>query len=240
MKKYTLKELQTIFNSRHYLSRDRFMHYFVNRYGYTENGANAAFKVFCDFPKKIHDDKSHKLLDEILPKALELVEEIQNGSIIIYHLDQKKEYKKLVYKEHDEIIEFVMDMNNSSDIISYGEILKRKIEILGMLSFCEEVSSHHRNERKKSQVFEGDIFDANDTYWSASNSNVYVAKAGGGFYRLIYIKGKGYLRNGELNIDEECSYSDHAAIKEQGAKIGNTLTDLHLLSDNNITHLKPV
>ena len=238
MKKYTLKELSIIYNCRHYLSRDRFMHYFVNRYGYPEDTAREAFKMFADFPRKIYNEDAHQLLDEILPQAIELVEEVQNGVHIPYEINQEKDYKKLVYKENDKVIEFVMDMSNSSDIIAYAGILKRRVEVIGLLPFCCRIYDGAKD--KETLIFEGDLFDTNDGYWSQSNSNVYVADKNESFFKLNYIKGKGYLLDGELNRDDERAYNYHVLTLNKYAKIGNVLTHLHVLSDSNIAHLKPV
>lgn len=234
MNTYTLQDLQVIFDCKHYLSQDRFVHYFTTRFGYEQRAAQSAFKLFYDFPRKIYDENSHAELDAILPKAIALVYEIKNQPQIPFayrYENDKKNLKKLIWKEHDLMQEFVIDMNNTNDIITYAEILKRKIEIIVLLSFCTEIDIPNTNPTAQMLVFEGDFFDTNDKYWG-DKSNVYLAEPKGTLKRLIYIKGKGYLNKGEPNIDEDENYSDYVLRLVECKKLGNVITDLHILNDN--------
>jgi len=232
-KKYTLDELSQILNSKHYLPRDRFLHYFVTRFGYSEREAQHMFDVYVNFPKGIYDLGKHKILDLILPKALEIMEEIESTPVMPYSYDSSPEYKKLLYKEEDSNIvkEFVINFTESKDIITYSEILKRNIDIVAILSYCDSI---YRSGKDSILVFEGDLFDTNDKFYSNTKSNVYIAEKDGTFRKLDYIKGKGYLKDNKPNIDTEHSYNFHALTLREYAKIGNAVTDLHILSDINI------
>lgn len=234
MKSYTLEELRLIFDSRNYLPRDRFLYYFITRYGYTEYEAKEAFDLFLKFPNKMYEKDNQGLLDEIIPKAIAILAEIQNTPSIPYEYSKEKEYRKLIYKENDKINEFVIDMCEPMDIISYAEILKRNVEIIALLSYCTSIYVRDKNIH----VFEGDLFDTNDNYWN-ERSSVYIAQKNDYFKTLLYIKGKGFLLNGKPNIEEKGSYSSHALTLREWTKIGNVVTDLHILSDDGIKKEEP-
>lgn len=146
MKKYSLEDLRQIYESKRYLTKDRFVHYFVNRYGYSEKASKQAFRLFLEFPKGIYDDEDKKTLDVIIPNAIDLVNGIMNNSHIGYDLDKEKEYKKIIFKENDVVNETVVDMNNSDDIGTYAEIIKRKVDTI---SSCDKVYNVHHGETNK-------------------------------------------------------------------------------------------
>lgn len=58
MNKYTLKDLKNIYDAKSYLTKDRFVHYFTLRYGYTEKQAIEAFKLFSQFPRIIYGNEA--------------------------------------------------------------------------------------------------------------------------------------------------------------------------------------
>lgn len=226
MKNYSLKDLQLIFNCKYQLSKDRFIHYFTTRYGYNDRIAKEYYDYFICFPNAIK--KNGELFDLIIPKALELLKEIETVPHIPYSYKIEKDYRKIIYKEGDKQNETIFDLSNSNDIISYSELLRRTaVEIIAVLPFCTSV---YKND-KTTLVFDGDLFNTYDKYWG-EKSNIYIAQKNNTFKRLIYIKGKGYILNDNPNIDEERSYNSHCLTLREFTKIGNVVTDLNILADN--------
>ena len=240
MTRYSLKELATILNCKHYLTRDRFIHYFTVRYGWKESVAAEAYKLFLGFPRLVNStvEETQSQYDIILPKVIELVDEMMDS----FDMTPKnirisdycnKEFQKIIYKENDVVSELIINIYNPSDIITYAELLKRKPEVLAMLALC--TTAHGKPEGKSEsrdiQIFEGDIFNTYDQYWGGGKSNIYVAFKNDTFKKLLYIKGKGYLINDELNIEEERSYNSHALTMNEWAKIGNIYINMDILSD---------
>ena len=123
--------------------------------------------------------------------------------------------------------ELELNLHDANDIITYAELLKQEIQQISLLRFCCEVQNGNEN---KLNVFEGDIFNTHDKYWG-DKSNVYVAQKNETFKKLLYIKGKGYLRSGELNFDEG-SYNSYVIKLDSFEKVGNIHTDLVMLTDD--------
>lgn len=235
MNRYSIKDLNTVWNAKMYLPMDRFVHYFTLRYGYSEKEAVSAYAVFSEFPKYVHgNEEMQSRIDEIIPLALQLVNELHrcwdmNRDFKNLSYDDK-EIRKLVYKKDGVLKEVVLNLHDSNDIITYAELLRQGIEPVALLRFVDEVKM--KNTDKVLQIFEGDFFDTNDLFFGVK-SNVYVAEKGGVFRKLLYTKGKGYLRNGELNYDEG-TFNSYCLSLREWVKIGNVTTDLIVLTDDGV------
>lgn len=234
MNTYSIKDLNTIWTAKNYLPLDRFVHFFTLRFGYTENEAISAYKVFSEFPKHIcGNEEMQNRIDEIIPLAIQVADELSkywsmnNFQNLSY---DEKEIRKLIYSKDNEVKELILDLHDSSDIITYAELLKQYIKPIALLRFCAEVKIKDSNKYLK--VFEGDFFNSNDLFFGIK-SNVYVAEKNGTFKRLLYIKGKGYLRNEKLNYDKG-SFNQHCLSLNDWVKMGNVTTDLIKLTDDGV------
>jgi hypothetical protein len=227
---YSLQDLAKIFNSKYTLTKDRFLHYFTLRYNYSEREASEAYQLYSQFSKGIYNEKQSAVLDKIIPKALFIFDELQDG------WDKKrdlkigfceKSIKKLIYKINGKSTETIFDFYDPNDIITYAAILQNaNFEIIALLSLSCEIK-----EKETTYIFVGDIFNTNDKFWG-DESNVYVARENGYFQRLLYIKGKGYVRSGnELNYEEEKEYTDYVLRLNDYTKIGNISIDYSMLTD---------
>jgi hypothetical protein len=234
MNTYTIKDLHTIWNERHYLSLDRFVHYFTLRFGYTEKDAIAAYKVFSEFPKHVYGDNEEmqEKLDKLIPLALQLVGDLQTAweqNSQLKNIEYtEKEIRKLIYSKDGEIKEVVLNLHAAEDIITYAELLKQGIEQKALLRKCCDVKIE--NTDKWVDIFEGDFFNTNDN-WYGVKSNVYVAQKNETFKKLLYIKGKGYVINGELNYDEG-RFTPY--VLRTWVKLGNVTMDLVKLTDDGV------
>jgi hypothetical protein len=227
---YSLKNLSAIFNSKHTLTRDRFLHYFTLRYNYSEKQASEAHRLYSQFPKGIYNEKESEILDKVIPKALELYDELSEGwekkRLLKIQYDEKL-IKKLVFKKDGEVKKVIFDFYEPTDIITYAELLKNKeVEMVALLSLSCELYGKHTP-----LVFVGDIFDTNDKFWG-DKSDVYVAQEKGSFKRLLYIKGKGYITGRDkLNYELDKTYSSYVLKLEEYEKIGNVLIDYSVLTE---------
>lgn len=236
MNTYTLKDLETIFSAKGYLPLERFVHYFTLRFGYTEREASEAYRLFSSFPKNIYgNEEMQARIDEIIPLALQIVNELQHSWNLTdkfqEYILRDKELRKLIYKQNGEIKEVELDFQNSIDILSYAALINQQIEPIALLCFCEKINNKNDNF-KYLKIFEGDIFNANDSFWG-NKSNIFIAQKNGTFKKLLYIKGKGYLRRGELNYDDG-SFNSNCLTLTDWVKIGNVTTDLVKLTDDGI------
>jgi len=234
MNTYTIKDLNTIWTAKGYLPLERFVHFFTLRFGYTETEAKAAYKVFSEFPQHVYgnEEMQHKI-DKIIPLAIQIVDELHkswdNKDFKNLSYDEK-DIRKLIYSINDEVKELILDLYNPTDIITYAELLKQGIKQIALLGFCEKIQI--KNSDNYLNIFEGDFFDTNDLFFGIK-SNIYVAQKNDTFKKLLYTKGKGYLRNGELNYDEG-SFNSHVLSLRSWIKVGNIYTDLIKLTDDGI------
>lgn len=230
MKTYTLQEIYDIFIMKGYLTGERFVYHFTHRYGLSEREAKDYYNIFSQFPSGIHDDKKRELFDFILPKAMELVSDIQDRDTIRLSYDDNVDecLKKLVYEENGEIKEFVFNYCTPFELFSYAEIIKRKVEIIALLDLCDRV--YLSKDSKHLEVFEGDCYETNDHFYGY-RSTAYIAQKKDTFKKLLYIKGKGYLHNGKPNIDSEGSYNSHCLTLRSYIKICNIYVDASPLKE---------
>ena len=233
MNTYTLEDLRTIDETKRYLTRDRFVHYFTTRFSYTERDANEAYNIFIKFPNCIYNHEDITV-DAVIPKAIQIVKDMENGWDKNGQLKNlkydEKELRKLIYKKGEDIHELELNLHDANDIITYSCLLQQEdFQQISLLRFCCYIQI--KNTDKYMNIFEGDIFNTNDSFYG-NKSNVYVAETRSTFKKLLYIKGKGYLNKGQLNIDEEHSYNSHCLSLKDWEKIGNTTQNIKILSDN--------
>ncbi len=226
---YSLQDLNTIFNCKHYLTRDRFIHYFTVRYGYPERKADQLFSTFYNFPKLISGDINQQgaILDEILPKCIEIVNEIRDLWEKPLNIpSDRKLIKKVLYGDCPGRMQVVLDLYNPVDLVTYAEMIKRGVKIFGLLDLnCEfyHIGVTH-------QVFEGDLFDTNDMFWGNGKSKVYLAQTSNTFVSLEYVKGKGYLKDGKPNI-EDGKFNSYCLQFGEWKAVGNIFDDVSFLCD---------
>lgn len=243
---YSLEQLARINRSRGYLSQERFLHYFVHRFGYSEKLATRLYQIFWKFPFNIHQESEIDEIDEIVTKCVELLTEIEDGfnlsipKSIFEDYENKKIYRYL-YKESEEegdIKELTFNIFNAQDMITYAELLRRNVFAIALLSYCDTFSVQKGNKSEYLEVFEGDIFTTNEDYWNKP-AELWVAGKKGDFHKVLYTQGRGYIRNGELDFDESEKGSSYNVTGKKYVKLGNYYTHYHLLIDDNIIKAVP-
>lgn len=233
MNTYTLSDLKEVYNAKMYLTKDRFVHYFTKRYSYTERGAIEAFNLFSKFPLCVYNNREENI-DTIIPLAIKLVKELidawdKNRQFENLKYDDK-ELRKLIYKKGDDMFELELDLHDGNDIITYACLLQQdNFSQIALLRFNSRINV--KNSDNKLNIYEGDIFNTNDSFYG-NKSNVFVAEKDEKFSKLLYIKGKGYLLNKELNKEQEGKYNSYAITLDEWQKIGNIYQNIYILSDN--------
>jgi hypothetical protein len=226
---FSLKQISEIMQKKHYFTQDRVVHLFTLRYGYTELRAKEVYHLFSKFPMIPQDGVSTKVLEDAIPRLLQLWDEIYTNMDRVSQMQIRSEDKlifKIVYLFEEKVQEVVINMYSPSDVITYAQILENKeIKILAFLPLCDE----HFGE-KTVQFFEGDICNTSDKYYSNTKSRLFVAQKNTVFKQLMYIKGKGYLLNGKPNYSDE-KFNYCAISMENYFKIGNIFVDASILKD---------
>jgi hypothetical protein len=239
MKKFTLRQIGELFNQRHNITHDRFIYYFTVAYGMDKYDAKECWEIYEKFPYYANrDTEIYAKFEDIIEKIRPILEAIGKAAPIHATPEARKIKKKVFYRlrEGGEELSVVFDLNSASDVIAYAELLKSGCEIIRALDAVDTISSNRivGSERGQFLVFDGDIFVVTDVSYSRSNTdNIYVCKRGT-YYRLLYTLGKGYLRNGRPDYDEENEYNSHVLTvsSESVKRIGNIYVDCSMLDDN--------
>lgn len=251
--KLSIAELGEIFDCRFHLTSDRFVFYATTQYGYTEKQAIEAYKQLRLFPKFIQNvptsDESFKSYDKIIPMAFEIVKNLKKSwkqmeGVEIPALNdsyKKEKLMKLCYHlpEQTELNEIEINIYDPTHIISYAKLLESGIKPVCLLTLVDEINKKPNDNGvvESMKVYDGDMFTTYDDFWGDKRSNIYVAELSENGYvsykRLLYIKGKGYLKkNGELNYDLDSSFSSYAVTGQANYdKIGNRYLDVSMLKD---------
>lgn len=243
---YTLTQIQELYSCRRTLTKDRFEHYMDVYYGEDKHTIKEMWKMWEKFPSMFYtSDIDEKIVNKLTNRVIEITRNIEKSWQ--FQLKKIGSYEKdgrlIIYEENGEIKKAEIDLLNSVDIIAYSEIIKRAKKVHDVLALLEEIDLDRRammeHNGEKMKIYEGDIICANDNYWGDGKSGLYLAqKSNSGvaydaaYKKLLYIKGKGYVMNGEPNIDESKSYNYHVlTLKDNWFKLGNLATDFHLLKD---------
>lgn len=240
IKKYTLKEISELAYMKHTLTWERFDYYFKTLYNHNDREIKWFFELYTKFPGNVYnidDTKDNSTLEYVLEKAKYIVDMINSAAHLPFYDangNEVRDLKRKIYFSENEVIrQLEVNFNNATEIIAYAEVLKRGVVVLCVLNHLETVW-RPGNNKEQFDIWEGDIFNTYDTYWNPDKSRVFIA-TGDGLRHLLYVKGKGYLKKGKPHYDTEHKYTSYAITgNEQWRKIGNVITDLHLLQDGDI------
>jgi hypothetical protein len=238
MKAFTLQELNDFFWYRRYVTKSRFHHYFKALYGMNDEEVAEWWKIFERFPyAEIREKKDTEIFEEILEKLEPIIDVVRHDKCIRVP-EQAKKIKKKIYYRHggsDEVLSVVLDLNDAADVIAYAELLKSDSKVIMAVDYVETVCHECIAVTKEENidVYDGDIFIVQDeAYRRSREDNIYVCH-GGVYYRLLYTRGRGYLRNGEPDYDRDSRYNSNViALSKSATRMGNIHVDCSILVDN--------
>jgi hypothetical protein len=137
--------------------------------------------------------------------------------------------KKFFYKEGQEITSVKFNLNDDRDIIMAADFLGQNPEIIAVVDFFEII-----NERnQKIDVFDGDVFSTRDdlSSFDKKDGDLYLC-TNRVYKKLLYTKGKGFLRNGQPDIDDDDCNHYAATLRDSFIKIGNIYADASFLVES--------
>lgn len=235
MKKFTLHEITDIIRDRHYMTKERFLYYFQLMHGFDSYKINEYWKVYERFP--YWDQRYTEVMEDIIEKVSAFISIIKNGSIPQQCRENTSDIKKKIhYNVNGEDAVLDANFNNPTDIVFYAEILKQGYEISCILDFIEKIHGREEpsGESHDIPVYDGDIFITRDeSYSSSREDNIYVCDKGV-YKRLLYTKGKGYLRRGEPDYDDGRYNSHVLTCCKSLKKVGNIYQDCSILKDGDV------
>jgi hypothetical protein len=217
MKAYTLEQINKIIKNRCY-SKERFA-YLFSIFGYNEKEVEKLWEVYSAFPRVREDDYENAEL--VVDKILEIPKVETPWNICHSPRDCKK---RVYYKHENQVCNFDIDLNRLDEVILYADFLKKNPEIIVIVDFIEELG--YRETRLS--VYDGDIFSTSDLWHRDRDGEIIVCDKGT-YRRLLYTKGKGYIRNRKPDYDEG-KYSSYVVTgKNRYSKLGNLYVDVSFL-----------
>lgn len=243
LNKYSIEDLHFLFTYRYYLTKDRFYYYLKAKLALSDKELDPLWKLFNEFPNNIYNKELHESIDYVLQLTLPIIKEFieaAENKLYAYHDSNSndKTSVKLYYLENQTesanngtIQELIFNYLEPLSLLSYAELMKRPIQVIGLMKFYDKFQIKSTN-REELEVYEGDFFTTNDNFWRDKKSSIYLINDSK-VYKLNYVPGKGYLKtNGTPNIDKDTAYSSYAITGcETWSKLGNIVKDINILKD---------
>jgi hypothetical protein len=222
-----LEELNTVLDRKYYFTKERFYHYF-SVIGCGNKELKEYWDIFEKFPRFNTDD---------IDKVIFVLDHIQNFPYppeYKYRPDgglfykERENIKKVYYWHEEQIKTLQFNLNENVDIALYAEFIRKGNEIIVAVDLVE---SFYENS-KTWLIFDGDIFTTSikDIWFESERGEVFVATKDG-YRRLLYTKGRGYVRNGKPDYDEKFRSNYALTSKDKFRYVGNIYADLSFLID---------
>ena len=244
--KETVNQLQELRNWSGYVNKERFISYAEAKYPLDRRESESLWRVW-DYIVSFNWYKLQGVSDEKMAMATaisrEVYESVCNGAHVYWQEDFPKTPRWRVYYrkgERGKIKQMDINLREKECVIKYALLLQQEgIEILHRIDFYETIETSYGIDRTKVDIYDGDIIFCTDSdRWSFSDhSGAYVC-TDGCYKRLMYTPGRGYIRRGELDFEQDkngldCRYNSYA-LKMFGCKfqiVGNIYVDNSVLSE---------
>jgi hypothetical protein len=210
-------------NGKFHYPKERFFNYMSMR-GIGENDLEFYWEILNQFPhiQEKDFDKAETLL--------EILRTIPLREKPFYVAHKPRDYIQKIYFKTDSGTtgSLIVDMNEPSDIMAYAEFLKKELEIIARVELIEKIRMGH----EYINVFDGDVFQKNDCFWEKKNVGKLYMCNRGPYKKLLYTEGRGYIRDGQPDVDDkECS--NYAITSDNGSSfMGNVYADASFLVDS--------
>ena len=244
-----IEQIKEISQWKGYVNKERFVSYVKAKDPITDKQAEDLWKVwncFMDWNWYQLDNIQDAMVDEAMYIAREVYESVCCGAHVHYREHKPQTVKWKVYYrigEEGEIMHIELNLLDKEDVIKYAHLLQQEgVEILHRLDFYKTIVSRVRNvndEYAKMDIYEGDIIfctDADRFSWK-DDSGAYLC-TDRCFKRMMYTPGRGYLRRGEPDFEqnnngEDIRYNDYVfnAYEKHFQVVGNIYVDNSVLSE---------
>lgn len=208
--KQTLEHIKEIRQWDDYLNKERFIsHAKVKRNGYDAEKVWKIWTYITELNWYNLEGVSEDTITKVTDLAREIYESVCCGAHVHYRDEQPKTNRWRVYynREEDEsdIQQTEVDLLNKEDVLKYAALLQQKdVTILYRLDYFETVEKYGQG-REETDIYDGDIIfctDKEKNMWSDDNSGAYLC-IDGCYKRMLYTPGRGYLRRGEPDFEQE-------------------------------------
>ena len=230
-----------------YVTKERFLGYAQARYGYDKDCAEMFFDVYSRITRLEHW-RLQKVEDPVLYRAIDIArgayEAVCKGGHISVIANKPRTPKYRIYyrtEEGGQILQMDLNLCEKEDVIKYSLLLQQEgVEIVNRVDYYESVEVRYKDKNEvKIAIYDGDIIFCSDTgrFSFADNSGCYVCMDGC-YKRLVYTPGRGYIRRGELDIeqdkdDEDSRYNDYVfnSYDREFKVVGNIFIDRSILKE---------
>ena len=244
--KETIDQLQELRNWSCYVNKERFISYTKAKYPLADCNAEQLWMIWDNIIilnwHKLQD-VSEENLQKVISIAREVYESVYGGAHIYWRDSVPKTPRWKVYYRNGErgkIHQMNVNLLEKEHVIKYALLLQQDgVEILHRLDFHETVETLYGTVRTKVDIYDGDIIFCTDSgrCFFSDSSGVYVC-TNGCYKRLMYTKGRGYIRRGELDFEQDndgndCRYRDHVfnTYDRRFQVVGNIYVDNSVLSE---------
>lgn len=244
--KETINQVEELRTWNNYVNKERFVSYAEVKYPLTNRDAEALWRVW-DYIVNLNWYKLQEVSDEKMEMVVSVAREVYESVCKGAHVHWREEFPKtprwrVYYRkgERVKIQQVDIDLLQKECVIKYALLLQQEgVEILHRLDYYETVETSYGTERKKVDIYDGDIiFCTESDRWSLSdNSGAYVCM-NGCYKRLMYTPGRGYIRRGELDFEQDdkgsdCRYRNYVfnSYDRKFQVVGNIYVDNRVLSE---------
>lgn len=222
----TIEQVKQIREWNSYVNKERFASYAKAKAPLTDRQAGALWKVW-EHITALNWYELGKLPDETIQEATdtarETYEAITQGAHIHWRENTPKTPRWKIYYRHgevgNEIQQMTLDLREKQDALKYALLLQQEgIEILHRLDYYKTVETYKADstgKHPKIDIYDGDIIFCSDKDgWSwHDDSGAYLCTEDG-YKRMMYTPGRGYLRRGEPDFEQDkdgddCCYNSH-------------------------------
>lgn len=230
-----------------YVTKERFLGYAQAKYGYDKDRAENFFDVYMRITRLDHW-RLAKVEDLVLYRAIDIArgayEAVCKGGHISVIANEPRTPKWRIFyrtEEDGQILQMDLNLREKEDVIKYSLLLQQEgVEIVNRVDYYESVDVRCKDKNGvKIAIYDGDIIFCSDTgrFSFADNSGCYVCM-NGCYKRLVYTPGRGYIRRGELDIeqdknDKDCRYNDYVfnSYDREFKVVGNIFIDRSILKE---------
>lgn len=244
--KHLLETAREIREWNGYVTKERFLGYAQAKYGYDKDCGEYFYDVYRRITRLEHW-RLEKVEDAALYRAIDIArgayEAVCKGGHISVIANEPRTPKWRIFyrtEEGGQILQMDLNLREKEDVIKYSLLLQQEgVEIVNRVDFYELVGVHSKGTETKIAIYDGDIIFCSDTgrFSFADNSGCYVCMDGC-YKRLVYTPGRGYIRRGELDIeqdkdDKDCRYNDYVfnSYDREFKVVGNIFIDRSILKE---------
>lgn len=244
--KETINQLDELRTWSSYVNKERFVFYAEVKYSLTSREAESLWRVW-DYIVTLNwynlQEVSDEKMEMVISVAREVYESVCKGAHVHWREESPKTPRWRVYYckgERGKIKQVDINLLEKESVIKYALLLQQEgIEILHRLDYYETVETSYGTERTKVDIYDGDIiFCTESDRWSFSDQSGAYVCTDDCYKRLMYTPGRGYIRRGELDFEQDKDGDDYRyrnyvfnSYQRKFQVVGNIYVDNRVLSE---------